>query len=178
MVPNRAAIRERVFRTCSSSFLSRIPAARMPHLPCFPAPAGNLASSLAMPPSERDHRILREIEHSLASSDARLGRALSTGRLPALRWIPVVELHRAAERKRHMWAAGAVASLLAGITLLAAGLMLNALTLAWAGMLLAQFGPSAVACMYKKRQGKRRFHHRDVQAAHGLPGRKPHREGT
>lgn len=178
MVPNRVAIRERVFRTCSSSFLSCIPAAGVLHLPRFPAPAGNLATSPAMSLSERDHRILREIEYSLASSEARLDRALSTGRLPALRWVPVVELRRAAGLGRHMWAAGAVASLLAGITLLTAGLMLNALVLVWVGMSLAQFGPAAIAYTQRKRARRLQGRHRNMRTGHGLPGRKRHREGA
>lgn len=131
-----------------------------------------------MPLSERDQRILREIEHSLASSAARLDRALSTGRLPALLRVPVIELHQAAERERHMWAAGAVASLFAGITLLVAGLMLNALVLAWAGMALAQFGPAAIIYTNRIRARRMQGHHRNVRAAHGLLGRKSRREGT
>jgi len=131
-----------------------------------------------MPLSERDQRILREIEHSLASGEARLDRALSTGRLPALRWVPVVELHQAAERDRHMWVAGVVASLLGGITLLVAGLMLNALVLAWVGMSLAQFGPAAIACTHRKRARRLQGHHRNMRAGHGLLGRKPRREGA
>jgi hypothetical protein len=177
MVPNRVAIRERVFRKCSSSFLSPV-SAWVPHSPDFPPPAGNLASSLAMSLSERDQRILREIEHSLVSSEAHLDRALSTGRLPALRLVPLVELHQGAKRQRQMWAAGAVASLLAGITLLVAGLMLNALVLTWVGMPLAQFGPAAIACMQRKRARRTQGHHRNVRAGHGLPRRKPYREGA
>jgi hypothetical protein len=102
--------------------------------------------------SERDHRILREIEHSLASTEPRLDRALNTGRLPALRWASVVELHHAAELKRQMWAAGAVASLLAGIALLVAGLLLNSLALLWVGIPLAQLGPCAIAYIHRKTQ--------------------------
>ncbi len=119
--------------------------------------------------SERDQRILQEIEHSLASAEPRMDRALNTGRLPALRWASVVELHYAGERKRQTWAAGAVAFLLSGIALLAAGLMLNALVLIWVGIPLAQFGPSAIAYIYRKRQ-KQRVHHGNVRPAYGLPG--------
>jgi hypothetical protein len=169
MVPNRVAIRERVFRRCPSSFLSYIAAASVPHLSYFPSPVGN-SSVLAMTLSERDQRILREIEHSLASTEPRLDRALNTGRLAALRWPSAVELHHAADRKRQIWAAGAVASLLAGIALLAAGLMLNSLVLTWVGIPLAQFGPTAIAYMSRKRQKKWRAQHGNVRPAHGLPG--------
>jgi Protein of unknown function (DUF3040) len=127
--------------------------------------------------SERDQRILREIEHSLASIEPRMDRALNTGRLPALRWASVVELHYVAERKRQMWAAGAVVSLLAGIALLAAGLTLNALVLTWVGIPLAQFGPSTITYIYRKRQ-KQRVHHENVRPARELPGESPYREGA
>lgn len=103
---------------------------------------------------ERDQEILREIERSLASAEPHLDRALSTGRLPALRLAPIVDPHHA-ERKRYRWAALAVVSLLAGIVLLVAGLMLNALALTWAGITLAQFGPSAIAFIYRKRRNRR-----------------------
>lgn len=125
---------------------------------------------------ERDQKILREIEYSLASAEPHLDRALSTGRLPVPRLAPIAGRHHA-ERKRQTWAVGAVLSLLAGIALLVAGLILNALVLTWAGITLAQFGPSAIAYMYRKRKNGR------SATETGGPrtvyrGERPYREGA
>jgi hypothetical protein len=118
--------------------------------------------------SERDQRILREIEHSLSSAEPRLDRALDTGRLSARRWASIVDLHHAAVRKRHMWAAGAVVALLAGIALLVTGLM-NVLVLIWVGIPLAQLGPLTLAYIYRRRQNGG-FTTGTVRPAQGLPG--------
>lgn len=113
--------------------------------------------------SEKEQRILREIEHRLAFNDPHLNRALRTG------WPSLPH--------RQVLAAGVLASLLTGIALLISGLMLNMLALAWAGIPLVQFGPAAIVLTYRKRR-KRRASHENVQAAHRKLDQKPYWEGA
>jgi hypothetical protein len=100
--------------------------------------------------SARDQRILSEIAHELAAGEPRLARALTRTRLPVLRRRPLV----AGGQQRHgAWIAAILASLLAGIALLTAGLVLGILALACAGAVMTQFSPAALGYLRARRRG-------------------------
>jgi len=90
--------------------------------------------------SAREQRILSEIARDLAAAEPRLARALTTVRLPALRRRPLVA--RRGHRYPGAWAAVVLASLLAGIAFLTAGLILDILALACAGAVMTQVSPA------------------------------------
>lgn len=92
--------------------------------------------------SARDQRILSAIAHELAAAEPRLARALTTARLPALRRRTLVSADGG--QRLPVWAAAILASLLAGIALLAIGLALDILALACAGAVMTQFSPAAL----------------------------------
>jgi len=106
--------------------------------------------------SARDHRILREIENELAAAEPRLDRALVQARLPVLRRRSTVRSDDT-ENGRRVWVVAICASLLAGIGLLTAGLLLDAVVLLYAGAPLAQFGSVAVGYFGKKAGRSRRL---------------------
>ncbi len=91
--------------------------------------------------SARDQRILSEIAQDLAAAEPRLARTLTSARLPVPRCRLLVA---GGQRHRGAWVAAILASLLAGIALLTAGLVLDILALACAGAVMTQFGPAAV----------------------------------
>jgi len=88
--------------------------------------------------SARDQRILSEIADDMAAAEPRLARALTSARLPALRRRPLVA---AGQQHAGAWIAAILASLLAGIALLTAGLVLDILALACVGAVMTQLGP-------------------------------------
>jgi len=89
--------------------------------------------------SARDQRILSEIADDMAAAEPRLARALTSARLPALRRRPLVA---AGQQHAGAWIAAILASLLAGIALLTAGLVLDILALACVGAVMTQLGPA------------------------------------
>jgi len=93
--------------------------------------------------SARDQRILTEIARDLAAAEPRLARALTTARLPVLRRRALVGAGSGPQRP-WPWVAAILASLLAGIGLLTAGLVLDILALAYAGAVMTQFSPAAL----------------------------------
>ena len=95
--------------------------------------------------SAREHQVLGEIARDLAAAEPRLARALTTVRLPAPPRRPLVA--RRGQRHTGAWAVVLLASLLAGIALLTAGLVLDVLALACAGAVMTQFSPAVVGCL-------------------------------
>ena len=93
--------------------------------------------------SARDQRILSAIAHELAAAEPRLARALTTARLPALRRRTLVSAN-GGQQRLPVWVAAILASLLAGIALLAIGLALDILAVACAGAVMTQFSPAAL----------------------------------
>ena len=89
--------------------------------------------------SARDQRILSEIADDMAAAEPRLARALTSARLPALRRRPLVAV---GQQHAGAWIAAILASLLAGIALLTAGLVLDILALACVGAVMTQLGPA------------------------------------
>ncbi len=102
-----------------------------------------------MPLSARDRQILADIEHHFAAADPGLASTLARGEMPGLaRRLLAVPGKRG--RGCRWWATGIFAPLIFGITLLAAGLTLNMAILVWLGVPIAQVGPIAVGCIYRK----------------------------
>ena len=89
--------------------------------------------------SAREQQVLGEIARDLAA-EPRLARALTTVRLSAPRRRPLVA--RRGQRHTGAWVAVLLASLLAGIALLTAGLVLDVLALACAGAVMTQVSPA------------------------------------
>jgi len=91
--------------------------------------------------SEREQRILDEIERYLSAAEPWPGRILAGARLAlcaqAARW-------RHAVRGNAGWVAVMIAGLLAGIGLLSAGLASGVLVMAFCGGLLTQLSPLSV----------------------------------
>jgi hypothetical protein len=90
--------------------------------------------------SSRDQRILSDIARELAAAEPRLARALTTARLPVPRRRPLV-IADGKRQRPDTWIGAILASLLAGIALLTAGLILDILALACAGAVMTQFSP-------------------------------------
>jgi hypothetical protein len=95
--------------------------------------------------------MLSEIARDLAAAEPRLARALTTVRLPALR-RPLVA--RRGHRYPGAWAAVVLASLLAAIALLTAGLVLDILALACAGAVMTQVSPAVGYLCARARQSR------------------------
>ena len=91
--------------------------------------------------SARDQRILSEIADDMAAAEPRLVRALTSTRLPVLRRRQLIVV---GQQRVGAWIAAILASLLAGIALLTAGLVLDILALAFVGAMTTQFSPAAV----------------------------------
>ena len=91
--------------------------------------------------SARDQRILSAIADDMAAAEPRLARALTSARLPVLRRRPLVAV---GQQHAGAWIAAILASLLAGIALLTAGLVLDILALACVGAVMTQFSPAAI----------------------------------
>ena len=87
--------------------------------------------------SARDQRILSEIADDVAAAEPRLARALTSARLPVLRHRQLVAV---GQQRVGAWIAAILASLLAGIALLTAGLVLDILALACAGAVMTPIG--------------------------------------
>ena len=103
----------------------------------------------------RDLRILKEIENELAAAEPRLNLALVQGRLPTrCRRSALVSDDR--EGRRLTWVVAICGSLLAGIGLLTAALLLHMVTLFYTGVPLTQFGPIAVGYFGKRADRRRR----------------------
>jgi Protein of unknown function (DUF3040) len=100
--------------------------------------------------SAREQRILTEIEHDLAAAEPRLEQALSTVRLPAFRFRSAITFDQDRFRWR-MWLMGMIATLLCGIGLLTAGIIIDSFPLIFAGIPLAQFSPFAFGYLIRKR---------------------------
>lgn len=89
--------------------------------------------------SARDQRILSEIADDMTAAEPRLARALTSARLPVLRRRALVAV---GQQHAGAWIAAILASLLAGIALLTAGLVLDILALACVGAVMTQLGPA------------------------------------
>jgi hypothetical protein len=107
--------------------------------------------------SAREQRILSEIARDLAAVEPRLARALATARLPPLRRRALVSGGDRQPRPG-AWIAAILASLLAGIALLAIGLALNILALAAAGA-VTQFSPAALSYLWARTRRPRPARH-------------------
>jgi hypothetical protein len=99
--------------------------------------------------SARDQRILTEIARDLAAAEPRLARALATARLPVPRRSALVATDDG-QRRPGTWIAAILASLLAGIALLTAGLVLNIPALACAGAVMTQISPATLGFLYAR----------------------------
>ena len=103
--------------------------------------------------SAREQRILSEIARHLAAAEPRLARALVTARLPALaRLRPLVA---GGQQHPGAWTAAILGSLLAGIALLTAGVVLGVLALVCAGAVMTQFAPAALGYLGARRRRSR-----------------------
>lgn len=100
---------------------------------------------MAMSLSAKDKRILGDIARDLAAAEPRLVRALNTARLPGL--LPRRALVTDGGR-RHLGVgarvAAILASLLAGIALLTAGLVLRIPALVFAGAMMTQISSAVL----------------------------------
>jgi len=101
--------------------------------------------------SPRDQRVLREIASEISAAEPRLARALTTGRLPALRGRLV-----AAGAPRVLtgiaWQAPLtiLLCLVTGIGMLTAGLVCGIIPLIWVGATLTQFSPAVLGYLYRR----------------------------
>lgn len=102
--------------------------------------------------SEREQRILDEIERDLAAPEPQPGRVEARLRVAlrgrALRW-------RSAVRGNAGWVAVMIAGLLAGIGLLSAGLVAGVLAMAVCGAVLTQLCPVSVGWLARWQRGMR-----------------------
>jgi Protein of unknown function (DUF3040) len=103
--------------------------------------------------SARDQRILGNIARELAAAEPRLAEALTTARLPVPRRRPLVVAGGRPPRAG-AWIAAMLASLLAGIALLTAGLTLDIPALACGGAVMTQVSP-ALGYLYVRARRRR-----------------------
>jgi hypothetical protein len=112
--------------------------------------------------SEREQRILSEIEREFAAAPSR-GRMPPGARLPFRSHLPAAAPARRGANGHPGWHAAMVAGLLAGIAILSAGLVLDIPALMAGGAVLTQLGPFAVLLAGL-------FRGRPSRPADGVPG--------